>query len=100
MARQATGAILEHRAKDGRIYRSLRFSAYGKRRFVSLGAVTERKAESELRHVLADVERETWQPPKAVEPPREGDPVPRFDEWAQGWWQRVEKQLATKTKED
>jgi integrase len=99
MARQATGAVVEHRAKDGRIYRALRFSAYGKRRFVSLGPVTAMQAEAELRHVLADVERGTWQPAK-VEAPPEPEPLPSFHQLAEQWWLRVERQLAPKTRED
>jgi len=59
MARKATGAVVEHTCKDGRTYRSLRFTAYGKRRYVSLGSVSAGDAERELRHVLADVERGT-----------------------------------------
>src|SRR5204862_1446186 len=40
MPRAPTGAVVEHVGKDGRMYRALRFSAYGKRRFVLLGAVS------------------------------------------------------------
>ncbi len=69
MARQATGRVIPHKGKDGRTYRALRFTAYGKRRYVTLGTVTAKEAEAELRHVLADVERGTWQPPRAVEAP-------------------------------
>jgi hypothetical protein len=99
MARQATGTVVEHRAKDGRIYRALRFTAYGKRRFVSLGSVTVKQADAELRHVLADVERGTWQPAK-VEAPPEPEPLPTFHQLAEQWWLRVEHQLAPKTHED
>jgi hypothetical protein len=35
MARQTTGSITERLGRDGRTYRSLRFTAYGKRRRVS-----------------------------------------------------------------
>jgi hypothetical protein len=62
MARPATGKVIEHKGNDGRTYRSLRFTAYGKRRYVSLGKVTIGEAERELRHVLADVERGAWTP--------------------------------------
>jgi integrase len=99
MARQATGRIIEHRGKDGRIYRALRFTAYGQRRFVTLGTAKLAEAEAELRHVLADVERGKWQPPR-VEPPPEAKPLPSFHQYAEQWWLRVEKQLAPKTRED
>ena len=36
MPRPATGSVTEHRGKDGRVYRYLRFVAYGKRRNVRL----------------------------------------------------------------
>jgi hypothetical protein len=100
MARQATGQIIEHRGKDGRMYRRLRFSAYGKRRLVSLGAVSERRAESELRHVLADVERGTWQPPQPVEPPTEQPSMPTLKAFAEEWWTLTKAQLAPNTQAD
>jgi integrase len=100
MARKATGAIVEHASNDGRTYRALRFTAYGKRRFVSLGAVSEGEAQRELRHVLADVERGTWQPTAAVESPLELEPVPTFHEFAEQWWLRNERRFAAKTQED
>jgi integrase len=100
MARQVTGTIVEHRGKDGRTYRGLRFSAYGKRRFVSLGAATAREAEAELRHTLADVERGTWQAPAAIEPPPERTALPTFHQYAEQWWVRAKLRLAAKTRED
>jgi integrase len=100
MARQATGAVIPHKARDGRTYRSLRFSAYGRRRFVSLGAVTQADAERELRGVLADVERGTWQVPVEVEAPPEPAAVPTFHQYAEQWWTRAKLQLAAKTQTD
>jgi integrase len=54
MARKATGSVIPPKAGRGW---ALRFTAYGKRRFVTLGdeGWTREKAEAELRHVLADV---------------------------------------------
>jgi len=100
MARKPTGAVVEHEGRDGRSYRALRFTAYGKRRYLSLGPVTSEEAERELRHVLADVERGTWQPAAAVEPPPEAEPVPTFHEFAEQWWVRTRDRLAPKTKTD
>ena len=85
MARAATGSVIEPR--DGRAW-AIRFRAYGKRRFVTLGTVAggwnRQRAEAELRHVLADVERGIWQPhePAAVEAPAE---IPTFHEFASEW---------------
>ncbi len=100
MARQATGTIVEHRGKDGRTYRGLRFTAYGKRRFVSLGAVTADEAKTELRHVLADVERGTWQAPTPVEPPPEPAVVPTFHQLSEQWWLRHSGRLTEGTRVD
>jgi hypothetical protein len=44
-----TGTIVEHKGRDGRTYRAVRFTAYGQRRFVSLGAVTAEEAGRTLR---------------------------------------------------
>jgi integrase len=98
MPRRATGKVVEHEGRDGLTYRALRFTAYGKRRYVSLGAITADMAERELRHVLADVERGTWQPPRQVEPPAEAEPLPTFHVLAEEWWVRNEGQLAENTK--
>jgi integrase len=100
MARQATGTIVEHRGKDGRTYRALRFSAYGRRRFVSLGPVTARQAEADLRHLLADVERGTWQPPTAPEPAPEPVAVPTFHQLSEAWWMRHAPRLTEGTRID
>lgn len=99
MARKATGAGVEHVGQDGRTYRSLRFTAYGKRRYVSLGPVSAAEASHELRYVLADVERGTWKL-AAVEPPVEPDPVPTFDQFAGAWWVRNMGQLRPSTQTD
>jgi len=98
MPRPATGKVIDHRGRDGRTYRSLRFTAYGKRRFVSLGAVTAGEAERELRHVLADVERGTWTARIEVAAPPEPEPIPTFHAYAEEWWTRYEHQIAAKTR--
>lgn len=86
MARPTIGSVIEHQGRDGRTYRALRFVAYGKRRHVSLGPVSMADAERELSHVIADVQRGKWQPPTAVQPPREPEPLPTFHEFSAEWW--------------
>jgi integrase len=100
MARQPSGTILEHVGKDGLTYRSLRFTAYGKRRFVSLGAVSASDAAKELRYVLTDVERGTWQPPENAKAPPAAARMPTFHEYAEQWWIRHERQLRERTQVD
>jgi integrase len=100
MSRQATGKVVEHHGTGGRTYRALRFTAYGKRRYVSLGAVSAAEAEQALRHTMADVERGTWRPPRAVEPPADVEPTPTFHAFAEQWWVLREAQWAMKTQHD
>lgn len=85
--------------QDGRGW-AIRFRAYGKRRYVTLGTAEEgwsrARAEAELRHVLADVERGIWQPYEPVQPeePRE---APSFHEFASEWLENREPELRPKT---
>jgi integrase len=87
MAGKARGQVLELDRSGGRTF-ALRFRAYGKRRYLTLGTAAEgwsrRKAEDELANVLADVRRGIWRPYEVapgVEPP----PMPSFHEFASEW---------------
>jgi Phage integrase, N-terminal SAM-like domain len=97
MPRRATGQVIE--PTDGRGW-AIRFRAYGKRRYVTLGTTEEgwnrRRAEAELRHVLADVERGIWQPyePRPAPEVRE---APTFHEFASKWMENREPELRPKT---
>ena len=97
MARPATGQIVEHHGKDGRIYRSLRFRASGKRHTLPLGVVARDEAERQLGYVMADVARGKWRPP---EPAAASSQMPTFHEFAEQWWLRYEAQLARSTQLD
>lgn len=100
MARKATGQVIE--PKNGRGW-AIRFRAYGKRTYVALGTSEDgwnrQRAEAELRHVLADVERGIWRPhePEAVEAPAE---VPTFHEFASQWLQGRRDELRPRTVKD
>jgi integrase len=104
MARKLTGEVLElARKKGGRAY-AIRFYAYGKRRYLTLGTVAEgwnrQRAEEELANVLADVRRGIWKPPqprKAVKEPR---PEPSFHEFASEWLEARRHEFAARTVED
>ncbi|MGH3050289.1 MAG: tyrosine-type recombinase/integrase [Gaiellaceae bacterium] len=100
MARKVSGAVVEHTGRDGCTYRALRFTAYSKRRYVSLGAVSAGDAERELRHTLADIERGTWTEPRAIVAPADPEPVPTFHHLAEQWWLRNEPQLRPNTRVD
>ena len=102
MARKATGQVLEVDGADGRTF-ALRFRAYAKRRYITLGAAkegwTRSKAEEELANVLADVRRGIWNPPetrRAAEPPSE----PTFHEFASEWLDARRHEFAARTAED
>lgn len=99
MARPSTGTVI---APDDDRQRSfaLRFNAYGKRRFLTLGLPedgwTRDKAEERLRHILADVERGIWvpeEPPAPVEPKSEQT----FLAFAQAWLDQGEPNWRART---
>lgn len=100
MPRQATGKVIEHVGKDKRTYRALRFTAYGKRRYVTLGTVPQADAEKQLRAILSEVERGVWSAPEPAPSVDEPEPVPTFHQYAEQWWLRAELQLAAKTRTD
>jgi integrase len=100
MPRQATGSIVDHRGKDGKIYRSLRFRAHGKRYTEPLGVVSLAAAGTALRHLLADVERGTWTPPAPVQPPAEPEQIPTFHAYSEQWWELSEAEWSPNTRED
>jgi integrase len=81
---------------------AIRFRAYGKRRYVSLGTAEEgwnrKRAEAELRHVLADVERGIWRPYEPAQAPQVAE-APTFHEFASEWLENREPELRPKTVE-
>jgi integrase len=97
MPRKATGQVIE--PSDGRAW-AIRFRAYGKRRYVSLGTAEEgwdrRQTETELRHVLADVERGIWRPYEPAQAPQVAE-VPTFHKFASEWLENREPELRPKT---
>jgi integrase len=101
MAREATGQVIEPNGKQ-RSW-ALRFRAYGKRRFVTLGRPEDgwnrQRAEAELRHILADVERGLWRPhgPEPLQAPAE---VPTFHEFASEWLDGRRGELRPRTVSD
>ncbi len=87
--RRPTGSVVDHETRDGRVTRSLRFRAYGERRFIALGEVTRERAERELRGILADVERGIWRPHEPAPAP----PVElTFHELAEQWFIERERE--------
>jgi integrase len=101
MPRKATGQII---APDGK-QRSwaLRFVAYGKRRFVTLGLPEDgwnrQRAEEELRYVLADVERGVWRPASRLAPEKARE-AQTFHEFASEWVDSRRTELRPRTIDD
>jgi integrase len=95
MARQPTGQDIEDPRRPGVV--GLRFRAYGKRRYQGLGMVSLADAETELRHVLADVERGIWRPPTQAPEPEAPRRVPRFHEFSSEWFDAKRGELRAKT---
>lgn len=90
MPRPATGQVIVDERRHSPTF-GLRFRAYGKREYVTLGTAgegwTRVKAQTELQNVLADVRRGIWQPPvvEVVPAPRT---IPTFHEFASEWFER------------
>lgn len=91
MATKSKGQVLTRDWKGGRGF-ALRFTAYGERRYVSLGferdGWTYERAETELANIMADVRRGIWVPSKKKNKSHRSDPVdsgvPMFGPFARG----------------
>jgi integrase len=103
MPRPATGQVIEKTTQRGTVY-ALRFRAYGQRRYVTLGTRDDgwdhKRAETELRHVLADVERGTWQPADSAPVVEVEQANPTFHTFASEWFASVEGDLRESTRLD
>lgn len=91
MARPPTGQVLERRGKRGKTF-ALRFRAYGRREYLTLGSAAEgwtrAKAEEELQNALADVRRGIWQAPAPVSAAAEPVQTQTLHEFASAWVER------------
>jgi len=101
MPRKPSGQVIERRTATGVTY-ALRFRAYGERRYITLGTNDDgwsrQRAERELAHVLADVDRGIW---KATVAPVGDVPVdPNFHEFASEWLAAREPELRPATIQD
>jgi len=102
VAKPATGQVVVRKRKGGDTF-GLRFRAYGKRRYLSLGTAddgwNQRRAEEELANVLADVRRGIWKPAR-VEAAGDAAPEPTFHEFASEWLASRRHEFASRTVED
>jgi len=100
MARPAQGQVVERRTSGRRVF-ALRFQAYGRRRYLSLGSGTSRsQAEEELANVLADVRRGVWRLPEPETSLVERPPDPTFHEFASRWYAETVAEWRQSTRAD
>jgi integrase len=100
-ARAPKGEVIRNPVRGGYSF-ALRFAAYGKRRYVTLGRPqdgwTERRAQDELLSTLAAVRAGTWQPQAA--PLAEPAPEPTFHEFASEWFEATRGEWRQNTRLD
>jgi integrase len=99
MGRPATGQVLlDTRGESPRF--AMRFRAYGKRHYLSLGSEadgwTHAKAALELQNILADVRRGSWSAPHP-EPAAPVESDPRFHDFASQWFEASKGEWRAKT---
>jgi integrase len=101
MTRRSTGGVVP--PKGERRSWAIRFRAHGKRHMVTLGRSEEgwnrQRAEAELRHVLADVERGNWKPYEPAPPPEAPSEL-TFGEFARDWLDGAVPALRRRTQEE
>jgi integrase len=101
--RAPKGAVVKNPVKGGFAY-ALRFTAYGERRYVSLGRPeggwTEHKAEEELRRILAEVRDGMWKPWQPQEEPEQPEEELTFHEFASEWFEATKSEWREATRLD
>ena len=101
-ARPPKGEVLRRDTRGGVVF-ALRFTAYGKRQYVTLGSPEDgwsgARAEQELDHVLADVQRGIWKPARRGPVP-EVSPDPTFHEFSSEWFEATKGEWRETTQLD
>ncbi|MBA3262010.1 MAG: site-specific integrase [Thermoleophilaceae bacterium] len=99
MGRRAGGSIVTYDGARDTSF-AARFVAYGERRHVTLGKVsdgwTRDKAQEELANILADVRRGRWIPP-LPSPEATASADPTFHEFASEWFEAKRRELRPNT---
>ena len=98
MARPATGQVVK--PTPGQPCFALRFRAYGKREYLTLGRPedgwTLAMAQRELAVVLRDIDLGTWRPPRPDPPPAKNT-NPTFHEFASDWFSAKQLEIEKNT---
>ncbi|HXB16416.1 MAG TPA: tyrosine-type recombinase/integrase [Solirubrobacteraceae bacterium] len=99
--RAPKGAVVKNPGKDGSYTYALRFTAYGKRQYVTLGRPadgwTDAKAQAELERIIGEVKAGAW---TEWTPPAEPEPEPTFHEFASEWFTAHEGEWREATRLD
>jgi integrase len=99
MGRRAEGQLIVLTRARGRVF-ALRFRAYGRREYLTLGTAEDgwnrAKAQTELENVLADVRRGIWRPPQPT-PVSERPNECGFHEFASEWFAHKEREVQPNT---
>lgn len=102
MARPLKGAVIERqRIRDGTpagVTYALRFSAGGRRRYVTLKVATKREAEEELERTLAAVKLGVWKAPEPAPEPETSE-EPTMHRLASDWVARRRHEVDERTVE-
>jgi integrase len=102
MPRRATGQVMTRTRADGTVY-ALRFSANGRRQYITLGSSldgwTQVRAQDQLEHELALVRADAWTEP-APEPEVVVDADPTFHVFSSDWFAEHEREWRDKTRQD
>lgn len=100
MPRKATGQIIE--PNGNRQTWALRVPFNGQRIYIKLGrdGWNRARAERELRHVMADIERGIWTPNQAATQPEPVRAEPTFHEFADDWYTRRQHEWREGTRAD
>ena len=99
MPKPSTGGVVVKQTARGLVY-ALRFRAYGRREYLTLGTSGEgwsrARAGEELANVLADVRRGIWRPPVSSVVPAPAEEV-TFHRFASDWLAEVSPMLRPNT---
>jgi integrase len=102
VAPKASGEVIEWRGRQGLTF-AIRFRAYGRRHYLTLGTAqegwTRHRAEEELANVLADARRGIWCPPERTEI-AEPTPEPGFHEFSSQWFDSHRRELEETSERD
>ena len=99
--RPATGRVVVRKRAGGRKVFALRFSAYGRRQYLTLdGCSSREQADEALDRVMAEVKLGIWSPPARAADEPEQDSEQTFLQFSSEWFAANKGSWRPKTQED